>query len=169
MFISNGILFNHESPRRGVEFVTRKITHGMCQIANGKRTTPIFVGNLDAKRDWGYAKDYVYGMWLMLQHDVPDDWVISTGTVHSVRDVISCVAQRLGIHLEWKKEDDIEYAVDQTGKVWIKQSKEFMRPNDVTYLCGDSSKIRYTLHWDTSVSFEELITMMVDSDLQQTI
>lgn len=169
MFISNGILFNHESPRRGVEFVTRKITQGMCEIANGKRHAPISVGNLDAKRDWGYAKDYVYAMWMMLQHDIPDDWVVSTGKVHSVRDVISCVANRLGVTLEWKKENGIEYALDKIGNIWVTQSKEFMRPNDVTYLCGDSSKIRKTLHWDTTVSFQELITMMVDSDLQQTV
>jgi GDPmannose 4,6-dehydratase len=168
MFISNGILFNHESPRRGVEFVTRKITRGLCEIANKKRTTPILVGNLDAKRDWGYAKDYVYGMWLMLQHDTPDDWVISTGSVYSVRDVIMYTAERLGVALEWKTENGLEYARDSEGNVWVAQSKEFMRPNDVTYLCGDSTKIRETLGWNTSVSFQELIAMMVDHDIKDT-
>lgn len=168
MFISNGILFNHESPRRGVEFVTRKITRGLCEIANKKRTTPILVGNLDAKRDWGYAKDYVYGMWLMLQHDTPDDWVISTGSVYSVRDVIMYTAERLGVALEWKTENGLEYARDSEGNVWVAQSKEFMRPNDVTYLCGDSTKIREILGWNTSVSFQELIAMMVDHDIKDT-
>jgi GDPmannose 4,6-dehydratase len=168
MFISNGILFNHESPRRGVEFVTRKLTYGMCQIAKGNRDTPVLIGNLDAKRDWGYAKDYVDGMWLMLQHDVPDDWVVSTGSVYTVRDVVHCIAKRLGISLEWKNDNGIEFAQDLSGKVWVRQSPEFMRPNDVTYLCGDSSKIREKLGWNTTVTFEELITTMVDYDLKDT-
>lgn len=166
MFICNGILFNHESPRRGVEFVTRKITRGLCEIAKGIRDTPVLIGNLDAKRDWGYAKDYVYGMWLMLQHDVPDDWVISTGKVYTVRDVIAHTATRLGVELHWKTKDGLEYAEDSSGKVWIAQSQEFMRPNDVTYLCGDSTKIREKLGWNTSVSFDELVGMMVDSDFR---
>lgn len=168
MFICNGILFNHESPRRGVEFVTRKITHGLCEIANGKRDTPVLIGNLDAKRDWGYAKDYVYGMWLMLQHDIPDDWVISTGKVHTVRDVINCVANRLGVSLTWKTVNGLECAEDSSGKTWVTQAQEFMRPNDVTYLCGDSTKIRKELGWNTSVTFEELIVMMVDYDLKDS-
>lgn len=166
MFISNGILFNHESPRRGVEFITRKLTKGMCDLKTGRRTDPIVVGNLDARRDWGYAKDYVLAMWMMLQHDVPDDWVVSTGEVHSVGDVIHCISSRLGVQLHWRKgEDGMESAVDDDGKVWVTQSKEFMRPNDVTYLCGDSSKIRKELGWNTSVTFRELIQTMVDHDL----
>lgn len=168
MFISNGILFNHESPRRGVEFVTRKITRGLCEIVNGKKHTPVMVGNLDSKRDWGYAKDFVFGMWLLLQHDTPDDWVISTGSVYSVRDVVTYTAKRLGVTLEWKTENGLEFAHDSQGKIWVSQSKDFMRPNDVTYLCGDSSKIRDTLGWSTSVSFQELIAMMVDHDLTDT-
>lgn len=168
MFICNGILFNHESPRRGVEFVTRKITRGLCEIANGKRDIPVLIGNLDAKRDWGYAKDYVYGMWLMLQHDVPDDWVISTGKVYTVRDVITFVMKRLGVEIQWKTVNGIEHAEDSTGKIWVQQSQEFMRPNDVTYLCGDSTKIRNTLGWNTTVSFEELIGMMVDHDIRDS-
>jgi GDPmannose 4,6-dehydratase len=138
----------------------------MSAIANGTRNTPVLIGNLDAKRDWGYAKDYVYGMWLMLQHEKPDDWVVSTGSVYTVRDVIHCIAKRLGVSLEWKNENGIESAQDSSGKVWVQQSPEFMRPNDVTYLCGDSTKIRETLGWNTSVTFEELITMMVDYDLK---
>jgi len=167
MFICNGILFNHESPRRGAEFVTRKLTRGMCEIANGSRCTPVLIGNLDSKRDWGYAKDYVYGMWLMLQHENADDWVISTGSVYTVRDVIDCIAKRLGVVLEWKSENGIERAHDSTGKIWVQQSSEFMRPNDVTYLCGDSTKIRENLGWNTTVSFEDLINMMVDHDIKE--
>jgi GDPmannose 4,6-dehydratase len=169
MFVCNGILFNHESPRRGVEFITRKLTRGMCEIANNTRTLPVMVGNLDAKRDWGYAKDYVYGMWLILQHNVADDWVIATGKVYSVRDVITHISSRLGITLEWKvNSEGLEYAQDQSGKVWILQTKDYMRPNDVTYLCGDSTKIRTILGWDTSVTFENLIGLMVDHDLKDT-
>jgi GDPmannose 4,6-dehydratase len=170
MFISNGILFNHESPRRGVEFITRKLTHGMCEVANQRRTTPVLVGNLDAKRDWGYAKDYVYGMWRMLQHDKPDDWVVATGEVHSVREVIECIAKRLGVSLVWKVDTNgLEYAEDSDGRVWIQQSQSYMRPNDVTYLCGDSTKIRRELGWSSSVTFEDLMNMMVDSDRMLTV
>jgi GDPmannose 4,6-dehydratase len=166
MFICNGILFNHESPRRGVEFITRKLTLGMTSLFNKQRDTPVSIGNLDAKRDWGYAKDYVVAMWQMLQHDKPDDWVVSTGEVHSVRDVIQCISKSLGIELIWKTDNEgIEYAEDQSGQVWIRQSKEFMRPNDVTYLCGDCTKIQTELGWKHSVSFEELIEMMVRNDL----
>jgi GDPmannose 4,6-dehydratase len=166
MFISNGILFNHESPRRGVEFITRKLTKGLCDIFNGKRDTPVLIGNLDAKRDWGYAKDYVYAMWLMLQHETPDDWVVSTGSVYSVRDVIACITRCLGISLIWKEDEGgLYYAEDESGKIWIRQSKQFMRPNDVTYLCGDCSKIQKELGWKHTVTFEELITMMVKQDI----
>jgi GDPmannose 4,6-dehydratase len=107
-------------------------------------------------------------MWLLLQHDTPDDWVISTGSVYSVRDVVTYTAKRLGVTLEWKTENGLEFARDSHGKIWVAQSKDFMRPNDVTYLCGDSSKIRDTLGWSTSVSFQELIAMMVDHDLTDT-
>lgn len=165
MFISNGILFNHESPRRGVEFITRKLTHGMANIYKGKQTNPIKIGNLDSKRDWGYAKDYVYAMWLILQHQYPDDWVVATGKVHTVREVIEHIAAHLKIKLIWKSENGLEYVEDETGKRWIEQSTEYMRPNDVTYLCGDSTKIQTELGWKHSVTFEELITMMIDNDL----
>jgi GDPmannose 4,6-dehydratase len=166
MFISNGILFNHESPRRGIEFITRKLTLGMSSLFSKKRDTPILVGNLDAKRDWGYAKDYVVAMWQILQHDKPDDWVVSTGKVHSVRDVIHCISKHIGIELIWKKDNQgLEYAEDKFGNIWIYQTKEYMRPNDVTYLCGDCTKIQKELGWKPSVTFEELITMMVDNDL----
>ena len=165
MFISNGILFNHESPRRGTEFITRKLTLGMASIAAGRQTTPVVVGNLDAKRDWGYAKDYVTAMWAMLQHDRADDWVVATGEVHSVRDVVQCSAERLGQTLTWTKDSaGLESAIDSTGRVWVTQSHEYMRPNDVTYLCGDATKIKTELGWTPSMSFRELITSMVDAD-----
>lgn len=168
MFICNGILFNHESPRRGCEFITRKLTLGMTSLFNRTRNTPIYVGNLDAQRDWGYAKDYVYAMWLMLQHEKADDWVVSTGEVHSVRHVIQHIAQCLQLDLIWKKsEDGLEYAEDTSGNIWIEQKKEYMRPNDVTYLCGDCSKIKSDLGWKHTVTFEELITMMVTHDLNK--
>lgn len=169
MFISNGILFNHESPRRGVEFVTRKLTRGLTRLFQGVQTEPIRVGNLDAKRDWGYAKDYVLAMWMMLQHETADDWVVATGTVHSVRDVITCVTERLGVQLTWTTSPDgLEHAVDATGRVWVTQSPEFLRPNDVVYLCGDATKLRRELGWTTNVSFEELLTLMVDAELSST-
>lgn len=167
MFVANGILFNHESPRRGSEFITRKLTLGMTRIHKGQQTTPVEIGNLDAKRDWGYAKDYVEGMWRMLQHDRPDDWVVATGTVHSVREVVDRIALRLGVALTWKHDESgLEYAEDTTGRVWVRQSQKYMRPNDVTYLCGDATKIRTELGWSTSVSFEELIDLMVSSDIE---
>jgi GDPmannose 4,6-dehydratase len=166
MFVSNGILFNHESPRRGTEFVTRKITKGLCDLAAGRRTDPIQLGNLDAKRDWGHARDYVQAMWSILQADHYDDWVVATGEVHSVREVIAIVLSRLNVSFEWNRnpETGLEQAVDSTGRVWVQQSKEFMRPNDVTYLCGDSTKIRQALGWTPSVRFEELICEMIETD-----
>lgn len=166
MFICNGILFNHESPRRGTEFITRKLTSGLARIHRGLQTTPVLVGNLDAKRDWGYAKEYVEAMWRMLQHDKPDDWVVATGQVHSVREAVDCIAARLNIQLSWIVDDQgLESAKDATGRVWVQQTPEYMRPNDVTYLCGDATKIREDLGWTPRVSFEELIHMMVDHDL----
>jgi GDPmannose 4,6-dehydratase len=165
MFICNGILFNHESPRRGVEFITRKLTKGMADLQRQIRTTPVAIGNLDAKRDWGYAKDYVVAMWKMLQHDTPDDWVVATGQVHSVRELVNCIAERMHITLTWVRDSEgLESAVDETGRVWVTQSKEFMRPNDVTYLCGDASKIRSELGWSASLTFEQLIHEMVDAE-----
>lgn len=166
MFICNGILFNHESPRRGVEFVTRKITKGMADIFRGRRTEPVAIGNLDSKRDWGYARDYVVAMWKMLQHETPDDWVVATGDVHSVRDIVEYASKRIGVPISWTMNSDgTESAVDATGRVWVTQSAEFMRPNDVTYLRGDATKIKHDLGWEPTVSFEELIREMVDSDL----
>lgn len=166
IFIANGILFNHESPRRGVEFVTRKITKGICDIYNGKRTQPILLGNLDAKRDWGHAKDYVQAMWSILQTNTWDDWVVSTGETHSVREVVDIVMSYLKVEYKWTiDEENLEKVIDSTGKVWISQDSSLMRPNDVAYLCGDSSKIQEKLGWKPTTSFKELIYQMIDADI----
>lgn len=164
IFISNGILFNHESPRRGIEFVTRKITKGLCNIHTGRIQTPLRIGNLDSKRDWGHAKDYVLAMWMILQADKCDDWVVATGETHTVRDVIDISMKKLGVEFTWVTDGVIESAVDITGRVWVEQSSEFMRPNDVTYLCGDATKIRVELGWTPTVPFEDLIYQMIDTD-----
>jgi len=166
MFISNGILFNHESPRRGVEFVTRKITKGLCDMKLQRNQGPIQLGNLDAKRDWGHARDYVYAMWKILQADTYDDWVVATGETHTVRDVVNLSLNKLGVHATWtKKTDGLECAVDNTGRIWVEQSPEFMRPNDVVYLCGDASKIRNVLGWKPSTSFQDIIYEMIEHEM----
>lgn len=148
MHASNGILFNHESPRRGIEFVTRKITDGVARIAAGK-ATELALGNLDAQRDWGFAGDYVEAMWLMLQRDEPDDYVVATGETHSVREFIEVAFGRAG--LDWEKH--------------VVQDPRFMRPAEVELLLGDPSHARETLGWEPRVSFAELVEMMVDADL----
>ncbi len=166
MFISNGILFNHESPRRGVEFVTRKITKGLCDRHAGRTSAPVKLGNLDAKRDWGHADDYVKAMWMILQANTYDDWVVATGETHTVREVVALTLGQLGVTFEWTMQSDgLERAIDGDGNVWVEQSAEFMRPNDVTYLCGDSSKIRNELGWAPEVSFESLIYQMISTDI----
>jgi GDPmannose 4,6-dehydratase len=148
LFACSGILFNHESPRRGLEFVTRKVTHGAAQIRLGL-ADELHLGNLEARRDWGYAGDYVRAMWLMLQQDAPDDYVICTGQTHSVREL--CQAAFGHVKLDWE-----DYVV---------ADPRFMRPADVDLLVGDASKAKEALGWEPAVSFEELIAMMVDADL----
>ena len=148
LFACSGILFNHESPRRGLEFVTRKITHGAAQIRLGL-ADELHLGNLEARRDWGYAGDYVRAMWLMLQQDAPDDYVICTGQTQSVREL--CQAAFGHVKLDWE-----DYVV---------ADPRFMRPADVDLLVGDASKAKEALGWEPAVSFEELIAMMVDADL----
>ena len=147
MFVSNGILFNHESPRRGETFVTRKITRAVGRIRAGLQDK-LYLGNLDAKRDWGYAGDYVEAMWRMLQHDAPDDFVVATGDAHSVREFVELAFVRAGLDHEQHVEIDPRY----------------FRPAEVDYLLGDASKARTRLGWAPNVSFEELVCMMVDSD-----
>ncbi|AFC99391.1 GDP-mannose 4,6-dehydratase [Methanocella conradii HZ254] len=148
MFVCSGILFNHESPRRGMEFVTRKISNGVARIYHGL-DSELRLGNLDAKRDWGYAGDYVEAMWLMLQQKTPDDYVIATGETHTVREFCEIAFEAAG--LDWKK--------------YVKIDPRFLRPAEVELLMGDSSKARKALKWKPRVSFKELVRMMVQSDI----
>ncbi len=149
LYACNGILFNHESPRRGETFVTRKITRGLAKILAGKQDK-IYLGNLDAKRDWGYAKDYVEAMWLMLQQDKPEDFVIATGETHSVGDFLDTAFGH--VNLDWQQ--------------YIEIDPRYYRPSEVDILLGDASKAKQKLGWQPKVHFEELVKMMVDSDLK---
>lgn len=167
MFAVNGILFNHESERRGETFVTRKITLAASRIAQGKQDK-LYLGNLSSLRDWGYAKDYVECMWLMLQNDVPEDFVIATGKQHSVREFCQIAFRHVGIELEFQGEGMSEKAVNRAdGKVLIEVSPEFYRPTDVVNLWGNPSKAKTVLGWNpTKTSFEELVRLMVESDME---
>ena len=167
MFAVNGILFNHESERRGETFVTRKITLAAARIAQGFQDK-LYLGNLDARRDWGYAKDYVECMWLILQHDKPEDFVIATGVQHSVREFCEYAFREAGIELEFKGEGMDEVGIDKaTGKVVIEVSKEFYRPTDVVNLWGDPTKAKSELGWNpTKTTFEELVKIMVKHDME---
>jgi GDPmannose 4,6-dehydratase len=149
MFACSGILFNHESPRRGIEFVTRKITNAVARIKLGLQSE-LALGNLDAKRDWGFAGDYVRAMWLMLQQDEPDDYVVATGETHSVREFAAHAFEAAEID-DWER--------------YVRVDPRFFRPSDVDYLVGDASKAKKMLGWEPAVSFEELVKMMVESDL----
>ena len=150
LFACSGILFNHESPRRGLEFVTRKVTHGAALIKLGM-ARDLRLGNLDAKRDWGYAGDYVRAMWLMLQQDQPDDYVVGTGQTHSVRELCQVAFGHLGLDYQ----------------DYVKADPRFMRPAEVDLLVSDPTKAREGLGWEPSISFEELVIMMVDADLNR--
>lgn len=163
---SNGILFNHESPVRGETFVTRKITRGLSRIALGL-DEKMFLGNLDAKRDWGHAKDYVEFQWLMLQQDKPDDYVIATGEQRSVRDFVNHAANILEIELNWEGEGLNEVAKDNHGKIVIEIDKRYFRPTEVDSLLGDSAKARKLLGWEPKTSFNELVVEMVESDFNR--
>ena len=151
MFACTGILFNHESPIRGIEFVTRKVTDGVARIAMGKQTEPIRLGNLDAERDWGFAGDFVEAQWLMLQHHTPEDFIIATGVKHSVRDLCKTAFDVVGI--DWKQ--------------WVVEADEFKRPAELHSLHAKSSKAKNELGWEPRVAFNELIEMMVVSDLRR--
>lgn len=165
LFACNGILFNHESPRRGKNFVTRKITTGIADILRGKLDC-LYLGNLDAKRDWGFAGDYVEAIWLILQQDEPDDYVVATGETHTVREFCELAFKSAGINLVWEGEGLNEKGVDKdTGKVLIRISEKFFRPTEVDLLLGDPTKAKTKLGWKPRVSFEELVDMMVKSDL----
>lgn len=168
MFCCSGILFNHESERRGETFVTRKITLAAARIAQGKQEK-LYLGNLSSLRDWGYAKDYVECMWLILQNDKPEDFVIATGVQHSVREFCYLAFKYAGIELEFKGEGMDEKGYDKaTGKVLVEVSKDFYRPTDVVNLWGDPTKAKAKLGWNPSkTSFEELVKIMVDHDMEK--
>lgn len=168
MFACNGILFNHESERRGETFVTRKITLAAARIKQGKQKK-LYLGNLSSRRDWGYAKDYVQCMWLILQNKKPDDFVIATGVQHTVREFATLAFHDVGIELEWKGEGINEKGIDKaTGEVLIEVSPDFYRPTDVVNLWGDPTKAKAELGWDPNrTSFEELVKLMVDNDMKE--
>ena len=157
---SSGILFNHESPRRGETFVTRKITQGLSRISVGVQDV-LYLGNLDAKRDWGHAKDYVEAMWLMLQQDEPDDYVIATGEQHSVREFVELAAPLFGLNIDWIGEGLDEKGVDKiTGRSIIEVSKKYFRPTEVDSLLGDASKAKEKLGWEPKTTFKQLVEDM---------
>jgi GDPmannose 4,6-dehydratase len=165
LFACNGILFNHESPRRGVNFVTRKITTGIANIVKGKQDK-IVLGNLDAKRDWGFAGDYVEAMWMILQQEEPDDYVIATGETHTVREFCELAFKHVGMDLYWEGEGLEEKGIDRkTGKELVSISSANFRPSEVDLLLGNAEKAKQKLGWAPKVSFEELVKMMVESDL----
>jgi len=165
LFAVNGILFNHESPRRGETFVSRKITRAVGRIAHGLQDR-LYLGNLDAKRDWGYAKDYVRAMWLMLQQDEAQDYVIATGETHTVREFCELAFARAGIELEWRGEGFEEKGVERrAGRVVVEIDPRYLRPTEVELLLGDASKARAELGWRHEVSFSELVVLMVDADM----
>ena len=166
MFAVNGILFNHESERRGETFVTRKITLAAARIAAGEQDK-LYLGNLDALRDWGYARDYVECMWLMLQHDTPEDFVIATGEQHSVREFTERAFREVGINLRWEGEGINERGIDTaTGRVLVEVDPKYFRPAEVETLLGDPAKAKKLLGWNPSkTSFEELVRIMVRHDV----
>jgi GDPmannose 4,6-dehydratase len=166
MYACSGILFNHESERRGLEFVTRKITNAVARIKLGLQDC-VELGNMSAKRDWGHSKDYVYAMWLMLQQEAPDDYVVSTGETHEVREFVNLAFKAAGIDLEWSGEGVNETAADKaTGKVVVKVNPQFFRPAEVDLLLGDPTKAETKLGWKREVSFQELVERMVQNDLE---
>ena len=168
MFAVNGILFNHESERRGETFVTRKISLDAARIAKGVQSK-LYLGNLDAKRDWGYAKDYVKCMWLMLQHDRPEDFIIATGEQHTVREFVEKAFEVLSIKIKWQGKGAQEKGIDsKTGKVIIEIDPKYYRPTEVETLLGDPTKARTVLGWDPKeTSFDQLVKLMVESDKKQ--
>ena len=169
IFACSGILFNHESPRRGETFVTRKITKTLSEIKNGVRTEPLELGNLDAKRDWGHAKDYVEAMWLMLQQETPEDYVIATGQQHTVRDFVNASCKSLGFNIEWEGEGFKEIGRDvDSGEVLVRINPEFCRPSEVDLLVGDSTKAEKQLGWKHHYSFNDLVKEMCKYDLENT-
>ena len=165
LFACNGILFNHESPRRGETFVTRKVIKNLIQVKNNQRDV-LQIGNLDAYRDWGYAKEYVEGMWLMLQQEKPQDFVLATGKAYSVRTLIELTAKYIELDIRWEGEGINEKGYDiNTGKLLVEIDPIYFRPSEVDYLLGDATQAKQTLKWEPKTSFSELIKIMVDSEL----
>jgi GDPmannose 4,6-dehydratase len=165
MYACNGILFNHESPLRGENFVTRKITRALARIKLGLQER-LYLGNLDAKRDWGPAKDYVEMQWLMLQQEQPEDFVIATGVQYSVREFVTASAKELGIEVRWEGEDVDEKGYDQNGKCIVSVDPRYFRPTEVETLLGDASKAKAKLGWSPKIGFQELVQEMVREDLR---
>jgi GDPmannose 4,6-dehydratase len=175
MFACNGILFNHESPTRGETFVTRKITRGFARIAHGLEDC-IYLGNMDARRDWGHARDFVEAQWLMLQQDEPEDLVIATGEQHSVRDFVNSSAAHMGIEIEWRGEAEEEHAIVtrehqdftgiRVGDVIVRVDRRYYRPAEVETLLGDATRARTKLGWRPRISFDEMVQEMVETDLR---
>jgi len=164
MYACNGILFNHESPKRGPRFITRKITIALGRIIRGEQDD-LVLGNLNAQRDWGHAREYCYGMWLMLQQEKPDDYILATGKTHSVRDFANMAFKYKGITLEWKGEGVNEVGIDsKTRKVLIRVSPKYFRPAEVDILLGDPSKAKRELDWEAKVHLKDLVKEMVDAD-----
>lgn len=166
LFACNGILFNHESPLRGETFVTRKITRALARISLGQQSC-LYLGNLNAKRDWGHAKDYIEAMWLMLQQDQPEDFVIATGQQRSVREFIEAAAEHVGIKVTWRGSGKDEEGFDQDGRCIVKLDPRYLRPSEVDTLLGDASKAKRKLDWQPKISFQELVSEMMTEDLAE--
>lgn len=167
MHLSNGILFNHESPLRGLEFVTRKITSQLAEIRHGHRAV-LELGNLDSKRDWGFAGDYVRGMWAMVQHPTPQDYVLATGSTVTVRDFVAWAAEAAGMPLEWSGTSEHVTGIDKrSGKVIVKVSESLFRPAEVDLLIGSAEKARRVLGWEPEVSVQALVQMMIEEDMRR--
>ena len=166
IFASNGILFNHESPRRGETFVTRKITRAAARIKFGIQGK-LVLGNLDAKRDWGYAPEYVQGMWLMLQQGEPDDFVMATGEAHTVREFVDLAFRELDMKLSWEGEGLNEKGVDNNGKVLVEINENYFRPTEVDFLIGDPTKAKKELGWKAETKFEDLVVIMTKADWEK--
>ena len=167
MFACNGILFNHESPRRGENFVTRKITLAIANILTGKQEK-LSLGNMNAKRDWGYAGDYVQGMWLMLQQDKPGDYVLATNETHTVREFVETAFMEVGISIRWEGEGVEEKGYDaDTGKLLVDINPEFYRPAEVEFLWGNPEKAEKELGWKRDVDFKGLVAMMMNEDMKE--
>lgn len=165
LFACNGILFNHESPRRGGTFVTKKVINNLVEVSKGKRDV-LQIGNMDARRDWGYAKEYVEGMWRMLQLDKPEDFVLATNEAHSVRELIELTCKELNFSLEWKGSGINEKGYDiNTGKLLVEIDSKYFRPSEVDLLLGDASKAKEVLKWEPKVKFKELVSIMIQEEI----